>query len=82
VANRVRGDAAKAQRRAVGLSALDVQLKPLLNPSPSHRPTEAIGQQRLIWLETRKLQPSTDVVSGFLPIGAANLDDLFAGCRL
>ena len=36
MANRVRGDAAKAQRRAVGLSALDVQLKPLLNPSPPY----------------------------------------------
>ena len=60
---------ATAQRRAVRLSGLDVQLKPLLNGGPSHRPSEAIGQLRLIWFKTGKLQPGTDVLSGFLPEG-------------
>jgi hypothetical protein len=48
---------------------LDVQLKPLLNGGPSHRHSEAIGQQRLIWFKTGKLQPGSDVPSGFLPEG-------------
>ena len=57
----------RAQRRAVRLSGLHVQLKPLLNGGPSHRLSEAIGEQRLIWFKTGKLQPGTDVLSGFLP---------------
>jgi len=48
----MRGNAATAQRWAVHLSSLDVQLKPLLNGVPSHRPSETIRQQRLIWFKT------------------------------
>ena len=56
-----------AQRRTGRLSGLDVQLKPLLNGGPSHRSSEAIGQQWLIWFQTGKPQPGTDVLTGFLP---------------
>ena len=56
-----------AQRRTGRLSGLDVQLKPLLNGGPSHWSSEAIGQQWLIWFETGKPQPGTDVLNGFLP---------------
>jgi len=78
VANGVRRNVTTAQRRTVRLSGLDVQLKPLLNSGPSHRPSEAIGQQRLIWFKTGMLQPSTDVSSGFLPEGNRALLSAFA----
>jgi hypothetical protein len=65
--NGVRGNAATAQRWAIRLSGLDVQLKPLLDGSPSHWPSEAIGQQWLIWFQTGRLQLGTDVQNGFLP---------------
>jgi hypothetical protein len=58
-----------------------VQLKPLLNGGSSYRPSEAIGLQRLIWSKSGKLQPGTDVLSGFLPewhhtllLGSAQID--------
>jgi hypothetical protein len=57
---------------------LDVQLKPLLNGGPSHRLSKAIGQQRLIWFKTGKLQPGSDVPSGFLPEGHRALLSAFA----
>jgi hypothetical protein len=78
VANGVRGNAATAQRWAVRLSGLNVRLKPLLNGGPSHRLSEAIGQQRLIWFKTGKLQPGTDVPSGFLSEGHRALLSAFA----
>jgi hypothetical protein len=55
-----------------------VQLQPLLNGGPSHRLSEAIGQQRLIWFKTGKLEPGTDVLGGFLPKGHHALLSAFA----
>jgi hypothetical protein len=78
VANGVTGDAATPQRWAVRLSSLDVQLKPLLNCSPSHRLSEAIRQQRLICCKIGKPQPGTDVLSGFFPQGHRSLLSAFA----
>jgi hypothetical protein len=66
------------RRWAVHLSGLNVQLKPLLNGGPSHRPSETIRQQRLIWFKTGELQPGTDVLSGFLPEGYRALLSAFA----
>jgi len=76
--HRLTRNAATAQRWAVHLSGLNVQLKPLLNGVPSHRPSETIRQQRLIWFKTGKLQPGTDVLSGFLLEGYGALLSAFA----
>ena len=78
MANGVRGNAATAQRWAIQLSDSNMQLKPLLNGGPSHRPSETIRQQRLIWFKTGKLQPGTDVLSGFLLEGYGALLSAFA----
>ena len=55
-----------------------MQLKPLLNGGPSHRPSETIRQQGLIWFKTGKLQPGADVMGGFLPEGYRALLSAFA----